>query len=591
MNRHQRCAAVALLGLFAGAPVGHAGRAQIALTAPERTHFFGVTPQFAISPVGQHVVFVAFAAGQPPALWLRSAGGAQPRRLEGTEHASYPFWSADSASIGFFASGKLKRIAVAGGAPVVVCDAPTGRGGSWNARGEIVFASGINDPLRRVSASGGTPAPISAVDVPRENSHRWPQFLPDGQHVLYWAGGGTSPAQLKVTLLDSNRTVSLGPAEANASYAAGYLFLRSGGALVAQRFDPVTLTKSGESVAVAAPISTDAGSAFASFSVASDGTVAYTRGTARPLVLTWFDRNGRTTGTLGEGGQYTNVTFSPDGKRLAVSLTSGQPSNRDIWLVDAESGASSHFTIDPAVDATPIWSPDGKQVAFSSQRAGPYQIYAKPSVAAATVEDRALLPKPGTASIATDWSADGRFIAYTRSGGPTGLDIWMLPLSGSREPFPLLETDAAEDNAAFSPDSRWIAYQSNESGRDEVYVRRVEPPRFSFGKPEGAGGPIRVSTNGGTQPRWRGDGSELFFLAADGSVMAAPMRLTGQASASAPRTIVPAAMTLVIRHAYAVTKDGQRVLMPVLDQRNPSAIAIIENWPAAVGRRGQPPQS
>jgi Tol biopolymer transport system component len=560
---------------MAVAAVGYAALGQTTLAAPERVHFFGVTPQFAISPTGQQVVFVAFAPGKPSGLWLRPIGAASARQLPGTEHASYPFWAADGRAIGFFASGKLKTIAVDGGTPVVVCDAPTGRGGTWNDRGEIVFASGINDPLRKVATSGGTPTPVTVVDVPRENSHRWPQFLPDGRRVLFWAGAGTSPAQLKVASLDSGAIVSLGPGEANAAYAAGYLFVKVRDALTAQRLDPVTLAKSGESATVAAPISTDAGSAFASFSVSGSGAVAYTRGTTRPQLLTWFDRNGRVAGTIGERGQYTNVTLSPDGTRVAVSLTAGEPANRDIWIMDAKSGTRSRVTTDPAVDATPIWSPDGTQIAFSSQRAGPYQIYSKPSTAAATVSDDARLPKADTASIATDWSPDGRFIAYTRSSVTTGLDIWMLPLSGSRPPFPVLETRAAEDNAAFSPDGRWLAYQSNDTGRDEVYVRRWEA----------TGGPVRVSTNGGSQPRWRGDGTELFFLAADGSVMCATIRLTGDATVGEPRTIVPAAMTLVIRHAYAVQKDGQRVLMPVLDQQNPSVIEIVEKWPAVAIRQ------
>lgn len=566
MRPLRRCAVLALLGSIAG--VGSAGRLQSSVAAPDHTFFFGVTPQFAISPGAREVVFVAFAEGQPPALWLRPVDEAVARQLAGTEHASYPFWSADGRSVGFFASGKLKTIAVGGGPPVVVCDAPTARGGTWNERGVIVFASGLNDPLRRVEASGGTPASLTLVETPRENSHRWPQFLPGGRRVLFWAGGGTGPAQLKVTSLDSNETVSVGPTDTNASYAAGYLFFKAGDALIAQRFDPIALAKSGEAVPVVSPISTDAGSAFSSFSVSPDGHVAYTRGTARPLVLTWFNRNGKTVGTVGAPGQYTNVTFSPDGTRLAVSLTHGQPANRDIWIIDTSTGTSSRFTMDSAVDATPIWSPDSTQIAFSSQRAGPYQIYVKPSTFAATAPDGALLPKPDVASIATDWSADGRFVAYTRNASTTGLDIWLVPLSGARVPFPVLDTRAAEDNAAFSPDGRWIAYQSNENGRDEVYVRSFQSP----------GDAVRVSMHGGTQPRWRGDGGELFFLAADGAVMSAAIRATADLTPGEPRTIVPATTTLVIRHAYAVTKDGQRVLMPVLDRRNPSLITIVANW-------------
>jgi Tol biopolymer transport system component len=543
---------------------------QSTIAAPEATSYFGLTPQFAMSPAGQDLVFVANADGEAPALWLRSHSAAQPIRLARTENASYPFWSPDGSFVGFFASGKLMKIAVRGGSPVMVCDAPTGRGGTWNTGDEIVFASGINDPLRKVAASGGTPSPVTVVDVPRENSHRWPQFLADGRRVLFWAGGGTGSAQLKVASLDSDATVSLGLADANGAFASGYLFFKSGNALMAQRVDPGTLTKSGEPFQVVAPISTDAGSAFASFSVSPAGTLAYVRGTARPLVLTWFGRDGKPAGTLGDPGQYTNVTLSPDGTRLAVSLTAGSPANRDVWIVAVDSGRSTRVTEDPAVDATPVWSPDSARIAFSSQRAGPYQIYGTSPVA----QDSDLLLKADSASIATDWSSDGRFIAYTRTGPQTALDLWILPLSGDRRPFPFLQTPAVEDNAAFSPDGRWMAYQSNESGRDEVYIRPYPP----------ATGQLRVSRNGGTQPRWRGDGTELFFLAPDGSIMTAAIHPSPAIAAEMPTMIRPAAMTLVIRHSYTVTRDGQRFLMPVLDLRNPPVVTVVANWPSTQAR-------
>jgi eukaryotic-like serine/threonine-protein kinase len=224
-------AVTALLGLVLIVDAGNASPQSAplppTLSAPAATSFFGLTPQVAISPNGQDLVFVANADEEAPALSLQSAS-MQPRRLPATEHASYPFWSTDGRSVGFFAAGKLMKIALGGGSPVVVCDAPTGRGGTWNTRDEIVFASGINDPLRKVTASGGIPSPSTSVDVPRENSYRWPQFLPDGRSVLFWAGAGTAPAQLKVVSLDSAKTVSVGPADANGAFASGYLCWNSG---------------------------------------------------------------------------------------------------------------------------------------------------------------------------------------------------------------------------------------------------------------------------------------------------------------------------------------------------------------------------
>jgi Tol biopolymer transport system component len=538
--------------------------AESTIAAPPSTSFFGVAPQFAVAPNGQDVVFVVNAKGEAPSLWVRSLMASAVRRLAGTEQASYPFWSADGQFVGFFASGQLKRVAIAGGAATAVCDAPTGRGGTWNDRGVIVFASGINDPLRKVAVSGGMPSAVTSIEMPRENSHRWPQFLPDGRHFLFWAGAGTGPAQLKVASLDSAGTVTLGPADTNGAYSAGHVFFKTSAGLMAQPFDASALKKTGEPIPIVSPIVSDGGSAFASFSASTNGTLVYVRGAARPFVLTWFDRAGKTIGTVGAPGQYTNVTFRPDGSRLAVSLTTDTPANRDVWILNVSDGSSRRFTNDPAVDATPIWSPDGMRIAFSSQRAGPYQIYEK---ALAGGEDELLL-KADAASIATDWSRDGRFIAFTRSGAGTGLDLWIMPLTADRTPFPFVQTPAGEDNAAFSPDGRWIAYQSNESGRDEVYIRPFPP----------AGGQHLVSRNGGTQPRWRHDGRELFFLAPDGSLMTAAVRSTPNFAADAPRTLLPPSMTLVIRHAYSPSADGQRILMPVLDQRNPPRLTVVRNW-------------
>jgi Tol biopolymer transport system component len=556
--------------------------AQTTVSAPERTSFFGLTPQFAVSPNGEQVVFVATTNGTA-ALWLRALSSASARRLGGTEQATYPFWSADNRSIGFFAVGKLKKIAIASDAPVVVCDAPAGRGATWNAADVIVFASGINDPLRKVAASGGSPAPITVVETPRETSHRWPHFLPDGRHLLFWAGAGTAPAQLKIASLDtfdSASVVTVGPASTNGAYADGYLFYGSGTALMALPFDAKSLTKTGEPIRVDDPVSGDAGSNFLSFSISTIGTLLYTHGSARPLVLTWFDRTGTSIGTVGAPGQYTNVALSPDGKRLAVSLTAGTPANRDIWVLDLAGGSPSRMTADPAVDATPLWSPDGSQIAFSSQRSGPYQIYRSASTGSISANPELLL-KSDVASIATDWSHDGRYVVYTHGTAAAGQDIWISPVTGGDKEIQIVHTSGNVDNAVFSPDGAWIAYQSNDSGRDEVYVvRRARSGEQGAGSGKQELSP-RVSSAGGTQPLWRGDGKELFFLAPDGTVMSAAVASTGSDfRADAPRALFPAPMSLVLRRAYAVTSDGARFLIPVLDESNPPVITVKPAWAA-----------
>ena len=531
-----------------------------AIEAARGTFFFGLTPQFAVSPDGQSVVFVAHAQGQPPSLWVRAISSGTPRQVSGTEQASYPFWSHDGRSIGFFASGKLKTVAAGGGTVAIVCDAPTGRGGTWNDRGVIVFASGLSDPLRRVPAAGGIPEPASVIDASLENSHRWPQFLPDGQHLLFWAGGGKAPPQLKIAGIDSPASVVVGPSESNGAYGAGHVFFKRGNALMARALDPKTFAPAGDPTQVAEPISADAGSFFASFAVSPQGTLLYTRGTARPALLTWLDRKGVSPGTVGAPGQYTNVTMSPDGKRLAVSLTAGSPANRDIWIVDLPGGAMTRLTTDPGVDATPVWSPGSDAVIFSSTRSGIYQMYRR-AVDGSGADT--LVVKDERASIATDWSRDGSRVLYTRTAaGPTGLDVWTHTLGG--QSTLLVESKGTDDNATYSPDGRWVAYQSNASGRDEVWMI-----------PASAAATARqVSQNGGVQPRWRHDGRELFFLSPEGALMATEVPDADPSRTAEPRQILPPSMTLVIRHSYTTSIDGQRILMPVLDQSTTSVISV-----------------
>jgi Tol biopolymer transport system component len=569
------------------APAGSAAAARrvtqapagaITIEAPQSTFFFGLTPQFAVSHDGQHVVFVANAEGQPPTLWVRPVEAGAPRQLAGTEQASYPFWSADGRSIGFFSAGKLKTIPAAGGPVTIVCDAPTGRGGTWNADGLIVFASGLSDPLRKVSARGGTPEPATVIDSSQENSHRWPQFLPDGRHVLFWAGGGKAPAQLKIGALDARTAAALGPADSNGGYGGGRVYYKRGNALMARAIDPGTFSPVGDAEPVVEPISNDAGSFFASFAVAPSGRLLYTRGAAKPALLTWFDRTGRRLGTIGDPGMYTNATISPDGRRAAVSLNAGTPPNRDVWIVDLASGAATRLTTDPGVDATPVWSPDGQELTWSSTRSGIYQMYRRPASGSGT---DALLASTERASIATDWSRDGRIVVYTRTApSATGLDIWLLFVA-TGETVPIVSTNATDDNGALSPDGRWLAYQSGVSGEDQVYLQTApgEPPRVAA--EPGVSFPLtpalparQVSTAGGTQPRWRADGQELYFLAPDGSLMAAPVPGGDAAHIGEARRILPASMTLVIRHAYTAAADGQRFLVPVLDQSTPAVITV-----------------
>jgi Tol biopolymer transport system component/beta-glucanase (GH16 family) len=531
-----------------------------AIEAPAGGSFYGLTPQFAVSPDGQQVVFVAGSGGIGTTLWIRPVGSGTPRAIAGTGQASYPFWSPDSKTIGFFASGKLLKVAAAGGAPVVLCDAPTGRGGTWNAEGVIVFTSGITDPLRRVSANGGQPELATTLDSPREQSHRWPQFLPDGKHVLYWAGAGSDPAQLKIVSLETKQTTTIVPADTNASYGGGYIFYGRANVLMAQAFDPVTRQKQGDPVRVAEPLSGDGGSSYASLSAASNGTILYTQGKARGFVLTWFDRTGRRLSTVGAPGEYTNVALR--GACVAVSLTQGAPANRDIWVLP-ETCAGTRLTTHAGIDATPIWSVDGKSLIFSSPRSGMYQVY---RVGADAKSPETQVFTSDLAAIATDWSRDGRFVAYTRGTAATGFDVYVVPVSGGA-PVPVANGPGADDGGIFSPNGEWLAYQSNETGRSEIFVRRL-----ASGSPQGVA--VKVSNDGGTQPLWNGNGRELFYLALDGAVMSVNVSNVENAARQAPRKLFNAPVSLVIRRSYAVTAGGERFLIPVLDDSVKQTIAV-----------------
>jgi Tol biopolymer transport system component len=554
------------------------GASPTVLPAKDHT-FYGLTPQLAVSPDGRRAVYVAAEGFSAPTLWVQSIpdAGVAPMEVGGTEQASYPFWSADGAFIAFFAGGKLKKVRQDGGSVDVVCDAPNGRGGTWNKNGVILFTSGITDPLRKVSASGGAVTMATRLDSPREGSHRWPQFLPDGQHFVYWAGAGTNPAMLKIGTLDSNDAVPIVQADSNGTYGLQRVFFSRSNVLMSQALDPASFKPIGDATRVDEPLSGDAGSSYWSLAASGlTGTLLYVKGNPRGFVLSWFDRSGKKVASGGTGEQLTNVALQRGNPMCtAVSLTGGTPPNRDIWIrglgmtfergktgfIDSDC-AQQRLTTDPGVDATPLWSPDSRQVVYSSQRGAPYQMYLK-GLAAASSEER-LLTSP-IATIATDWCRNGKHVIFTRGTAATGMDVWALPMTGDRTPFAITSGPGAKDNGNCSPDGQWIAYQSNESGRDEIYITSLSDRTKRA---------VRVSSAGGAQPLWRSDGRELFFLAPDGAVMASTVAPQNAIQIRAPQKLFAAPVSLVIRRSYDVTEDGQHFLIPVIDDSIPQRITI-----------------
>jgi Tol biopolymer transport system component len=545
----------------------------------------GNIAQLAVSPDGKYVVFVA---GAPLAfqLWLRPLASAEPRPIPGTEGSTFPFWSPDSRFVAFFAGAKLKKVAVSGGPPMVLADASAGRGGSWSGD-VIVFDRALGSGLFRVSSNGGEPAAVTTLGD-GEDAHRWPHFLPDGNHFLYNAvtGACCPPAKrgvIKVGSLDRGEpTLSLFEGDSAALYTSRNLLFARDQTLMAQAFDPVLRKVTGDVVPVLEGVSTE-GSRYVSASVSGNGTLLYASGgPPNPQQLTWFDRTGKAIGSLGEGAGDVSPSLSPDERHVAFALRTGNPQNLDIWTIDLARNVRNRVTTDAQPEGWPVWSSDGTRIVFGIGTRG---IEGPPSLArllvrtlgdknsvsetlveAASTPQRPCGPRQ-CALLPTDWSADGRYILYTFVGTfPATNDIWALPLAGDRTPFPVVNSEFNEVQGVFSPDSRWIAYAADNAGQPDVYV---QPFRRDGDK-------IRISPSGGRNPHWRADGRELFYLDATGAMMA--VSIDG-AETGLPKRLFPAGVVSP-NQVYVVTRDGQRFLVNTRLQNSttPTPLTVIVNW-------------
>jgi Tol biopolymer transport system component len=524
---------------------------------------------FAISPDGRRLVFVAFRNGREQ-LFVRSLDADRAEPLSGTESATLPFWSPDGRSVGFFASGQLRRIDIAGGLLQTLATAVPGEGGTWGPDGTILFAPTQTGPLFRMPASGGKPVVVTTLAA-GQSSHRYPVFLPGGRQFLFFAAGigiATGDARgIYLGSLDSPEITRLTDAESAGDYlSSGWLLYARQGTLVARRFDLGRRALSGEPVTVAESVA--AGAARAAVAVSATNVLAYRAG-GSPRQLTWFDRSGKALGTLGDADRASlwNAALSPDGRRAAVQRTVQE--NLDIWLIDPT--RTTRFTSETGIELYPTWSPDGTRIAFARNGKGPSDLFERASSGGGTDE---LLVSSPLLKFPTDWSADGRFLMYFEASQKTGPDLWVLPMSGDRKPFLFLGTGFNEIWGQFSPDGRWVAYQSNESGRHEIYVRPFPGP----------GGKWPVSSSGGVYPRWSHDGKEVYYIAPNATLMATSIAVKGATlEVGTPVALFKTRMAgggaflVGSRQQYDVARDG-RFLINVETESTSPPITLLLNW-------------
>jgi serine/threonine protein kinase/Tol biopolymer transport system component len=541
-------------------------------TLTRQLGLFGSPPDpLAVSPDGHRIALVATSADGRTLLWVRSLDTLNAQPLAGTEGAAHPFWSPDSRFLGFFAGGKLKKIDVSGGPPLTLCDAPDDRGGAWSQDGVIVFAPKTDSALQKVPDSGGTP--IAATVLAPGEAHRGPVFLPDGRHFLYRVKTEEgAPGLIYIASLNStDRKLLLSTNTGTVVFTQGHLLFLRGTTLMAQPFDARHLVLTGDAFPIAEQIQiqSNPNAGYGLFSASGNGVLAYQTGAGTTgSQLVWFDRAGKQVGTLGDSATYADLVLSPNEKQASVSISDGQ--QRDIWLYDVARGLRTRFTFDPADELNSVWSPDASRLVFNSRRKGHLNLYQKASSGAGTEE---VLLEDNRDKSPQSWSPDGRFILYTSSGPPTGDDLFVLPLSGDRKPVPFLQTPFNEYDGQFSPDGRYVLYVSDESGKDDVYVTPFPGP----------GGKWQISTAGGTFPRWRRDGTEIFYLAPDNKLMAAAVNGKGSSfEVGAAKPLFEARALDPTRNRFAVSADGQRFLMNSAPQTTSAPITVVLNWAAGL---------
>jgi len=589
---------IAAVGIVVWAPwgsVNNPGQAVRFEVGPTAGMTFNPGAYMTLSPDGRWMVFQANGEDGVTRFWIRSIDGVDLRPLPGTENigANSPpaAWSFDSRWVIFSAGteGKLKKVDIQGGPPQVIADWLGGlNGASWNSDGVIIGGAVRNQtPILKVNASGGQATPITQLAA-GDLFHVWPQFLPDGKHFLYErVSSDTAKAGVYIGSIDAKpdqqSTERLLAGDRQAYYAAlpgsrtGHLIFMRGSTLMAQPFDPAAMKLSGEPAAIADQVDSYAPRNGGLFSVSNTGTLAYRVGTGPQTALTWFDAQGKPAGTVGDPGDYYNPAISPDGSRVAVGL-GGSAAQRDIWILDVARGTSTRFTFDPAQDDFPAWSPDGKTIVFSSARGGLLDLYSGPADSPGQEKQLLHTDEP---KIDSRWTKDGRFLLFTSLGNKTGPDVWALAMKGETKQgsdtkaVSLVQTQFQERRAQVSPDGRWLAYDSQESGGNEVYVR-------PFTTEGGITPKWLVSKGGGNGPKWRPDGKSLYYIAPGAAVMAVDIDDSKTFRADTPHRVFTA--PALIGQGWDVAPDGRFLFVAQPGTGHVIPFTVVTNWAAKLNK-------
>ena len=581
-NRRQRLVWLAALvvaaalgvgaGMYVNRPVRSAQTTQTVMDAPAKTTLNLIGDSAGppvLSPDGTSVAFAATGADGKTSLWVRPMNLLEAHPLPGTENAIFPFWSPDGRSLGFFADNKLKTIDLNGGTPQEIADAPFGRGGAWGADGVIVFSPGTQSPIMRVSASGGTPVQVTKIDPVQHTSHRWPFFLPDGKHFLYLAihhdPAKAANDAVYYASLDGRENRELLRSQSNAVYGNGYLLFARGDQLMAQAFDPTSGKKAAEPQTLAKGVANDLTTWHMDASASNSGLLVLANGGTGDWQLLWMDRASKQLSTIVDKlPNLMQAVLSPQGDRVALQIDAGM---NDIWVLDVARGIRTRLTFGPVANAYPVWSPDGKWIAYTSDRNGHSNFYRKLSDGSGAEE---LLLTDDQPTFASDWTRDGKYVIYSRGLSPADAQLWALPLEGERKPRQILPRGI---DGHVSPDGRWLAYMSFESGGPEVYV-------VPFG---GGQGKWQVSANGGQAPQWSKDGKELYYVDEAYNLFAVPVKETGGALQFG------ASQTLITKWTapnifFDVAPDGKKILLDRVSQQVSQSVTVMTNFTAALNK-------